>query len=368
LSWFSVGADSVSLLRDGVEAFPAMLDAIRKAKREVVMEMYWIGADACGLRFRDALVDRARAGVSVRVVWDPLGSLTTPNSWWDPLREAGGEVAEYHGLIAFARDLKFGRLEHRDHRKMIVVDGEHGFVGGINLSCEWLPPTDGGGGWRDDAIAVRGPAAIDLRALFYETWRRMTRRRPTDVLPFTVNRTRPVWVLANNWRRRRAIRREYLFRIRHAQRSVDIANSYFIPDSGVRKALYKAVARGARVRVLVPAHGDVPIVQYAVEALFDQLLRHGVEVYSLGGPMLHCKTAVIDDFTTIGSYNLDERSWRKNLEVNLAVEDARFADHVRQSFDQDIAHAVRMDLTTWEKRGPLRKSIEAVSFAMRKLW
>jgi cardiolipin synthase len=345
-----------------------MLEAIRAAKREVLMEMYWIGADACGLSFRDALVDRARAGVSVRVVWDPLGSLTTPNSWWDPLREAGGEVAEYHGLLAFARDFKFRRLEHRDHRKMIVVDGEQGFVGGINLSIEWLPPTEGGGGWRDDAIAVRGPAATDLRALFYETWRRMTRRRPADVMPFTVRRSQPVWVLANNWRRRRAIRREYLFRIRHAKHSVDIANSYFIPDSAVRRALYKAVARGARVRVLVPAHGDVPIVQYAVESLFDPLLKHGIEVYSLGGPMLHCKTAVIDDFTTIGSYNLDERSWRKNLEVNLAVEDAAFADHVRQSFDVDISNSVRMDLTTWGKRGALRKSIEAVSFAMRKLW
>jgi cardiolipin synthase len=119
---------------------------------------------------------------------------------------------------------------------------------------------------------------------------------------------------------------------------------------------------------LVPAQGDVPIVQYAVEALFDSLLKQGVEVYSLGGAMLHCKTAVIDDFTTIGSYNLDERSWRKNLEVNLAVDDASFADHVRQSFDQDISRAVRMDLTTWGKRGSLRKSIEAISFAMRRLW
>jgi cardiolipin synthase len=119
---------------------------------------------------------------------------------------------------------------------------------------------------------------------------------------------------------------------------------------------------------LVPAHGDVPIVQYAVESLFEQLLKQGVEVYSLGGTMLHCKTAIVDNFTTIGSYNLDERSWRKNLEVNLAVEDEAFADHVRQSFDRDIANAVRIDLTTWDKRGTLRKSIEAVSFAMRKLW
>jgi len=368
LTWFDVGADSVSFLRDGVEAFPAMLEAIRKAETEVLMEMYWISADACGTKFRDALVERAAAGVSVRVVWDPLGSLGTPNSWWDPLRKAGGHVAEYHGLIAFAHDLKLGRLEHRDHRKLIVVDWLIGFVGGLNISCEWLPSNEGGGGWRDDAVAVRGAAASELRSLFFETWRRMTRERHREIQPFPAKRARPVWVLANNWRRRRGIRREYLFRIRNAKLSVDIANSYFIPDAGVRRALFAAVARGARVRVLVPAHGDVPIVQYAVEALFEQLLKQGVEVYSLGGPMLHSKTAVVDDFATVGSYNLDERSWRKNLEVNLAVEDAAFADHVRQSFDIDVSHAVRIDLASWQKRGVLRRSLEAVSFAMRKLW
>ncbi|MEO8875866.1 MAG: phospholipase D-like domain-containing protein [Polyangiaceae bacterium] len=368
MTWFDVGSDAVRFLRDGVEAFPAMLEAIRKAEHEVLMEMYWISADVCGTKFRDALVERAAAGVSVRVVWDPLGSLGTSNGFWDPLRKAGGEVAEYHGLVAFAQDLKLGRLEHRDHRKLIVVDGIIGFVGGLNISCEWLPSHEGGGGWRDDAIEVRGITAGELRSLFFETWRRMTHQRPHDVLPFPAKRTRPVWVLANNWRRRRGIRREYLFRIRHAKTSVDIANSYFIPDPGVRKALFKAVARGARVRVLVPARGDVPIVQYAVEALFEQLLKQGVEVYSLGGPMLHSKTAVVDDFATVGSYNLDERSWRKNLEVNLAVEDRAFADHVRQSFDVDVSNAVRMDLTSWQKRGPLRKTLEAVSFAMRKLW
>ncbi len=368
MTWFDVGEDRVRLLKDGVEAFPAMLDAIRSAEREILMEMYWISADKCGQPFLDAMTERANAGVTVCVIWDPIGSLATQDSWWEPLRRAGGEVRQYHGLGGFAKDLQLAKLEYRDHRKLIVVDGAIGVVGGINISCEWLPTDDGGGGWRDDAVEVRGPAASELRSLFYETWHRVTHTRPSDVPAFPKTRTRPVWVLANNWRRRRGIRREYVYRIRQAKRSIDIVNSYFIPDPGVRRALAKAVVRGARVRILVPAHGDVPIVQYAVEALFESLLKHGIEVYTLGGPVLHAKAAVIDDFATIGSYNLDERSWRKNLEVNLAVEDSAFADHVRATFDEDIVRAVRIDLATWKKRGPLRRGLEAVSFAMRKLW
>lgn len=368
MTWFDVGDDKLRLLKDGLEAFPAMLDAIRSAKREVLMEMYWISPDKCGTPFRDAMVERARAGVTVRVVWDPIGSLSTQDAWWNPLREAGGEVVQYHGLGGFAQDLSLGKLERRDHRKLVVCDGETGIVGGINLSCEWLPADQGGGGWRDDAVEVRGPTAGELRSLFYETWRRITRKRPRDIPAFPKIRTRPVWVLANNWRRRRGIRREYVYRIRHAKRCVDIANSYFVPDPGVRKALARAVARGARVRVLVPKQGDVAVVQYAVEALFEPLIENGIEVYTLGGPVLHAKTAVIDDFATIGSYNLDERSWRKNLEVNLAVEDRAFADCVRASFDEDLAHATRVDLATWQQRGAVRRGLEAVSFAMRKLW
>lgn len=366
---FQVGADRVRLLRDGVEAFPAMLDAIASAEREILLEMYWVGADKCGVRFRDALTRRAREGVRVRVIYDSVGSLGITETWWQPLRDAGGDVREYHALFPLAKSFQIDRVEQRDHRKLLVVDGRVGFTGGINLSLPWLAAEEGGGGWRDDAVAVEGPCAEELRSLFYETWRRITRQRPRDVLPFPRQRTRPVWVLANNWRRRRSIRREYVVRISRAKSSVDIANSYFVPDGGVRRALFRAVARGVRVRVLVPAKGDVGVVQFAVEALFDQLLRHGVEVYAMPGPVMHSKTAIVDDdFTTIGSYNLDERSWRKNLEVNLAIEDASFAAHVRRWFDHDVDQALKIDLATWRQRSTVRRGAEWVALALRKLW
>jgi cardiolipin synthase len=368
--WFSVGDDSVRLLRDGIQAFPAMLGAIAQARREVLLEMYWVGDDAVGTVFRDALVERARAGVRVCVIYDAVGSLGITPAWWRPLFEAGGRAVEFHSISPLDPRFRFARVETRDHRKVLVVDGGVGFTGGINLALPWLPPGPGGTAWRDDMVEVHGGAAEELRTLFFRTWRSLTRERPPgDVRPLARRRHRPVWVLASHWRFRRSIHREYLVRINRARERIDIANSYFVPDRNVRAALFRAVRRGVAVRVLVPAKSDVPVVQYAVEALFETLLEKKVQIWSLPGPMLHAKTAIIDEgFTTIGSYNLDQRSWRKNLEVNLAVEDAAFARHVRGWFERDVERATRIDLQSWRQRSLSRRGLEWASYALRKLW
>jgi cardiolipin synthase len=368
--WFAVGGDRVRLLRDGAQAFPAMVDAIAGAQREVLLEMYWVGPDAVGERFRDALAAKARAGVKVCVIYDALGSMGVTPAWWRPLFAAGGRAVEFHSISPLDPRFQLARVEMRDHRKMLVVDGVQGFTGGINLAAPWLPAAEGGAGWRDDVIEVRGRATQELRTLFYRTWRRLTGESPPlDVLPLSRKRKRPVWVLASQWRMRRSIHREYVVRIGQSRDRVDIANSYFVPDRSVRGALFRAIRRGVRVRVLVPVKSDVTVVQFAVESLFDTLLRHGVEIWALPGTMLHAKTAIIDEvFTTIGSYNLDERSWRKNLEVNLAVEDGAFARHVRSWFERDLAVSDRVDLTSWRERSLARRGAEWAAFALRKLW
>ncbi len=374
--WFAVRADEVCLLRDGAQAFPVMLDAIRHAEREVLLEMYWVNPDRAGLRFLDALVEKAKQGVTVRVIYDAFGSLAITPAFWGRLVDAGGQVVPFHALFPLRSALTLDMLERRDHRKLLVVDGRIGFTGGINLSRQWLPEAEGGQGWRDDMIGVRGDAAQELRTLFYDTWRKASdgtpgskpRDLPPDVRPIHRRRTSRVWVLASPWRKRRDIRREYLWRIQHAQRSVDIANSYFVPNRSVRGALWRAAERGVRVRVLVPDRSDLPIVQFAVEALFDKLLKHGVEIYALPGRVLHAKTAIVDDFATIGSYNLDERSWRKNLEVNLAVDDEAFAAHVRDSFERDCREGQRVDLATWRLRPRTRRAFEWLAYGLRRLW
>jgi cardiolipin synthase len=278
-------------------------------------------------------------------------------------------VFEFHPLSPLHREFRIKLLEERDHRKLLVVDGFIGFTGGINLSVEWLPP-EKKLGWRDDMICVEGPAAQELRTLFFRTRRRFGRHAmPHDIAPIARLHTRPVWVLSSRALPKRLIHREYLSRIQRAKRRIDIANSYFVPHLRVRRALARAVARGVTVRVLVPERGDVAVVQFAVEALFDGLLRSGVELYLMPGPMLHAKTAIFDDeFTTIGSYNLDERSWRKNLEVNLAVLDASFARHVRSWFEHDLAYAHRLNLKTWRARSWTRVGAEVLARTFRKLW
>lgn len=377
--WFDVGTDRVRLLRDGTEAFPTMLAAIRAAEDEILLEMYWVGADKVGTAFRDALVERARAGIRVRVIYDAVGSLALAPSWWDPLVRAGGEVRIYNPISPLHPSFNLARLEQRDHRKVLVVDDRRGFTGGINLARQWLPASEGGEAWRDDVIEVVGHAARELRTLFYKTWRRVgfhnfrrdplgTITLPTNVVPLSKRPTGRVYVLASQRKSRRNLRREYLSRLNRAERSIDIANSYFIPDRHVRSALYRAVLRGVRVRVLVPSKSDVLVVQYALEALYESLLRNGVAVYCLGGPMMHAKTAIIDErFVTIGSYNLDERS-AKNLEVNIAVEDRAFATHVREWFDKDLAGALELDLYEWRERPFVRRGMEYLAFAMRRLW
>jgi cardiolipin synthase A/B len=377
--WFSIGADEVRLLRDGVEAFPAMLEAIAGAKREILLEMYWVGADAVGTRFREALAEKAREGVTVRVIYDAVGSIAITPSFWQSLVAADGEVREYHPLSPLRPSFDLARIEQRDHRKILVVDGEIGFTGGINLARPWLPLEDGGEAWRDDVIQVKGHVAQELRTLFYKTWRRLWFRtlpyeiappgRPKDLVPLSKRPSGRVYVLASLRRSRRNLLREYLARLNRAERSIEIANSYFLPNRAVRNALFRAVLRGVRVRVLLPTKSDVAVVQFALEALYETLLRHGVDLYCFPGPMMHAKTAIIDDrFATIGSYNLDERSRSKNLEVNVAVVDDAFATYVRKWFDRDVAHATRIDLYDWRARALPRRGVEYLAYALRKLW
>jgi cardiolipin synthase len=367
--WFVVGEDRVRLLRDGSQAFPAMLEAIARAEREVLLEMYWVGDDVVGRRFREALAERARAGVDVCVTYDALGSFGITRDWWEPLLAAGGRVAEFHAIWPLDPRFRFAHVELRDHRKLLVVDKVCGFTGGINLASQWLSVELGGAGWRDDLVEVCGEAAQELRTLFFRTWRRLTRARPpADVRPVPTIAGRPVRVLASP-RRRGSIHHEYLVRIAGAKERIDIANSYFVPDRRVRIELSRAVRRGVAVRVLVPGKSDVAIVQLAIEAQFERLMRRGIQIWTLPDRMLHSKTAIIDDlFTTIGSFNLDRRSWRKNLEANLAVQDPAFARHVRSWFERDLESADRVEPSKWRERSLARRGAEWVSYAVRRLW
>jgi cardiolipin synthase len=347
-----VGLDTVHLLRDGVAAHAAMLDAIRGAQREILLEMYWIGHDHVGRAFLEALVERARAGVKVCVIHDAVGSFGLPASFWTPLRAAGGTVRRFSPVSPWRRRFRFARVHHRDHRKNLTVDEERGFAGGINLGAEWAPLH--GVPWRDDAIEVRGPATRTLRVAFYRVWTEIGEEAPagaTDLAPRESDAR--VHVLTNEITAHpnRAIRRTYLFGIRRARTSICVASAYFLPGPLFLFGLRRAAKRGVCVRILVPETPDVRIVKLAMSSLLGRLLEAGVEVYAYSGRMLHAKTAVFDDeIAMVGSHNLDALSWRFNLECNVIVQDAAFATQVRHSFDADCAGARRMTLEQWQHR------------------
>jgi len=340
--YLPVGDDRLRHLRDGVEAYPAMLAAIQGAREEICLEMYWVGADPVGERFRNALVERARRGVRVRVIYDSLGSWSLPSYWWNPLLEAGGEVLEFGQVTPWRRHFRLGRVRFRDHRKVLVVDGNIAFTGGINLAWQWLPRDEGGEAWRDDAVEIQGPTAGQLRTLFYDTWWRCGGSMTFEGIQARPNPASRVYVLANMvyGRPDRTIRRAYLVALKRARRTVDIASAYFLPGPVFLHALRMARRRGVRVRVLVPERSDILLADLALYDIARVLLRDGIEVYAYQGEILHSKTAIVDRrFVTIGSHNLDTLSWRFNLESNIVVDEPAFARIVTKSFEQDLRSA-----------------------------
>jgi cardiolipin synthase len=351
-----VGSNRVRFLRDGTEAFPHMLEAIAAAREEVLLEMYWIGADRVGRRFRDALAERARAGLRVRVVFDAIGSLETPTAFWDPLVDAGAEVQEFSPISPFKRPFRLRHIASRDHRKLLVIDGAIGFTGGINIGEAWAPPDAPEAAWRDDAIEVQGPAAAALRTAFYVVWGRASRAAPVAAAAaLAVLQDSGVRVLTNRIgdHPNRSIARTYLFALRHATTSIDIANAYFLPGPRFLHALRRAARRGVRIRVLVAERSDVRIVALATQSLYGRLLGDGVEVFAYSSRVLHAKTALFDGrFTLIGSHNLDATSTRFNLECGVVVDSEEFARIVGASFERDLAEAKKVELREWEDRPP----------------
>jgi len=353
-----VSGNRVTLLHDGEQAFPAMLEAIAHAKREVLLEMYWFASDEVGRQFADALIAKAENGVKVRVIYDAVGSIQADGRMFARLRDAGCEVEQYNPIAPWRARFRIGVVNNRDHRKLLVVDRQVGFTGGVNLGDEWAPEAAGGAGWRDDTVRIEGPAVEQMCDIFDDGWLRIVepqavmRRRFRPPVHTGDDQGSRVRVLANHYfRERRAIRHAYLRQIATAERSVCITNSYFVPDGRIRRVLKQAAARGAEVRIIVPGESDVPVVRHAARKLYGQLLEAGIQLYEWQGSILHSKTAVIDGrWCTIGTYNLDSRSLRFNLEVVAAVEDSAVAGAMEERFNKDLAYATPVSYEQWRRR------------------
>ncbi len=363
-----VPGNAVRLLRNGAEAFPAWLAAIDRARGRVSLEMYIFRDDRIGDRFADALCRAARRGLTVRLLYDFIGCRHTSAEFFARLRRAGVRTIVYHAY-RFWRP-RFWALFRRNHRKTLVCDGEVAFTGGLNIADEWLAETEGGGGWHDAAVEVRGPAVALIEAAFLRTWNRRAKRTyrldPAALPPPPPTGDAPLSVVSNTELLDRfAIRRAALHALRESRTRAYLANPYFVPDRGVLRALWSAARRGVDVRLLVPARSDSRVLDYAARATFSGLLRAGVRLFQHRA-VVHTKALVVDDdFVSLGSYNLDHRSLAYNLELVVNALDHRTNTATARMLLVDMAGGEEIDATAFGKRSLVRRFLERLAYSLR---
>ena len=361
--------NEVRLLRNGAEVFPAWLDAIRTARERISLEMYIFNDDTIGKRFGDALAAAAARGVTVRLLYDFIGCRDASPGFFPRLREAGVHVIAYHRYRLWRP--RAWALFRRNHRKTLVCDGAVAFTGGLNIADEWLSLADGGGGWKDAAVEVRGPAVNALEAVFLQTWNRRSPRRlqldPSSLPTPALAGSTPLAVVSNTELRERfAIRRAALHVLRESRHRIMLANPYFVPDGGILRALCQAARRGVDVRVLVPEESDSLTLDFAGRATFARLLAAGVRIFQ-NRAVVHTKALTVDDiFASIGSYNLDHRSLAYNLEVVVNAIDAGLAAAVSRMLDADMAEGEEIRAEDFAQRSIFARLLEYLAYGLRR--
>jgi cardiolipin synthase A/B len=346
-----VPGNAVRLLFDGPEAFPAMLDTIAQAERWLHFENYIIRSDATGWRFAEALAGRARAGVTVRLLYDWFGSKTTSGKLFRYLRAAGADVR------AFAPLKPFNLLANvfRDHRKLVVADGRRAIVGGLCIGDEWTgDPTKGAQPWRDTAIEVVGPAAASFDRAFEGTWTRAGGTIPPEAqvgeVPASGNAE--VGVIVGEPRRARVLRVTGLLAAGAADR-LWITDAYLVAPRALFQGLLDAAREGVDVRLLLPGSSDVPLIRNFTRIGYRELLKAGVRIYEWEGAMLHAKTIVADGrWCRIGSSNLNGSSLFGNYELDALVDHPALAAELEAQFRRDIARSAEVERRP--VRGPRR--------------
>jgi cardiolipin synthase len=315
------------------------------------------------------MIERAQSGVVVRLMYDSIGSFGLSSAYVAELEAAGVTVVVFHPVVPWRPRWGWNR---RDHQKILVVDDVVAFTGGINIGDEYMPVEEGGGGWHDMHARIEGPAVHDLARVFHKTWHSaggppFPRPRITDFVPLRSSQLSYVQVISNiGVFTRSRMRQAYLHAIHRAERTIRIMNAYFIPDIGLRMAFARATRRGVAVTVIVPSTSDVPPVYYASRHLYSRLMRVGVRIFEWPERMMHAKVGAIDGvWSTIGTYNLDRRSFFHNLEVGLIAIDRKLAEELESQFEADLANCREILPEEWEKRSLWQKILERLAYQFR---
>ncbi|MBA3684579.1 MAG: cardiolipin synthase B [Planctomycetes bacterium] len=362
-----IAGNTVDVLQNGDEIFPAMLAAIRGARSSVCFEtyIYWSGEIARELS--GALAERARAGVSVHVVMDGVGAGKLDAELVDDLLDAGVQLERYHPLGLRT----VSHINNRTHRKLLIVDGRVGFTGGVGIADQWAGRAQDSDHWRDMHFRVAGPVVAQMQAAFADNWLKTRAEALHDERYFPeIQSAGPV--VAQLFKSSpdegsESVRLMYLLSIAAARRTIRIANAYFVPDDLARQTLISAVQRGVRLQIIVPGREiDTPLTRQASRSRWEPLLEAGAEIHEFQPTMFHCKAMVIDDlWCSVGSTNFDSRSFRLNDEANLNIYDAAVAAALTRSFDADLARSRRVTLEAWRQRPLGERIVEQAAALVR---
>ncbi|HYC49199.1 MAG TPA: cardiolipin synthase [Burkholderiales bacterium] len=347
-----LNGNRTATLVNGDQIFPAILEALRGARRTITFEMYIYWSGRIGKAFADVLSERARAGVKVHVLIDGVGSGKIDDEFIEQMKRAGVEVERYNP----PHPLKIGRLNNRTHRKTIVVDGVIGFTGGVGIADQWLGNAQDPQHWRDTHFRVEGPVVAQLQSAFMDNWTEVTgkvmhgpqyfpRLEPAGPHRAQVFTSSPGGGADS-------MQLMYLLSIAAARSEIALSAAYFVPDNVEVNTIVAALRRGVRVRIIVPGlHSDSELVRRASRARWGELLEAGAEIYQYEPTMFHCKVMVVDGlWTSVGSTNFDNRSFAVNDEANLNVYDREFAREQMRIFEADLKRARRVTLDEWRAR------------------
>jgi len=363
-------AVSIDVLTNGENFYEAELEAIGKARRNINLEAYIFHHGKIANRFLEALVERARAGVQVRIVVDALGSFSTSRHFFKPLLEAGGHMEWYHPL----RWNNWTRVNNRTHRELMVVDGEVGFIGGAGIDDQWLSGTRRQPRWRDTVCRVRGEAVAGLQGVFLENWLNSSGEilAGNDFFPeLPTNGSAQGFVIDSSPSFGGSTRAHVLYQalIRSANKSIYITTPYFLPDTSIREEMLRAIKeRHVQIRIITPGRkSDHAMTRNSGRALYGDLLEAGAEIYEYNPTMIHAKVLIVDGhWSVVGSTNFDNRSLGINDEVNLATRSPELASRLTQDFQHDLAECRRVTYDQWKKRPVWERAFETAGWFLQR--
>jgi len=358
-------SNKVEIFTNGAQFYPAMRDAILAADSSVNMEAYIFRRGEAADMVINAMVERARAGVEMRLTLDAVGSAFMLRR----LRAAGCKVQFYQPWTAWYR---FHRLNNRTHRELLVIDGRLAFTGGAGVADQWLKPQHGRPAWRDTMARIEGPVVAALQGVFAENWLEccgeiVTAPRHWPALP-EADGAEAMLVKSSPSDRATASRVVFQMLIEGAVSCIDIQTPYFLPDRALRRALVRAARRGVRVRVIVPGkYSDQGLVRLASRRMYRELLAGGVHLFEYRPAMTHVKALMVDDaWAVIGTTNVDNRSFEHNDEINVAFREAAVAARLRHDFECDLAASDEITLEQWGRRPALEKLVEPVCWILER--